>query len=355
MAKNIVVFSDGTSQEGGKGRNTNIYKMFNMIEDRTSRQISYYDAGVGTGWIRLTGNIGGAGISRNIRQAYAFLHENFEAEDSIYLFGFSRGAATVRSLSAMIYHFGILPRSRPELIRQAYSIYRMRDTEVVKRKANELIKRNHTMWTRIKFIGTYDTVAALGLSWHMPSKLLDRIPGFRHRFHDFTLSDGVDHARQALSIDDERKTFHPDLWDAIDLNPDRSLRQIWFAGVHTDVGGGYSEKGLGDVALAWLIHEAIQKGLRIYPHHEYQIAPDPHDLMHDSRGKLWLKLYRRKIRSWPADRPDKPILHGSVLERVARPDPQGDKPYTRWILGVDHEVEEWDAADHDYLRPAPKP
>ncbi|TDI53502.1 MAG: DUF2235 domain-containing protein, partial [Acidobacteria bacterium] len=112
MAKNIVIFSDGTAQEGGKGANTNIYKMFNMIEDRTPNQVSFYDAGVGTGWRRLTGNIGGAGISRNIRQAYAFLHENFEADDSIYLFGFSRGAATVRSLSAMIHHFGVLPKSR---------------------------------------------------------------------------------------------------------------------------------------------------------------------------------------------------------------------------------------------------
>ncbi|TDI49855.1 MAG: DUF2235 domain-containing protein [Acidobacteria bacterium] len=355
MAKNIVIFSDGTAQEGGKGANTNIYKMFNMIEDRTPNQVSFYDAGVGTGWRRLTGNIGGAGISRNIRQAYAFLHENFEADDSIYLFGFSRGAATVRSLSAMIHHFGVLPKSRPELIRKAYRIYRMRDPEDVERQAAGLVNRNHTMWTRIRFIGVYDTVAALGLSLHLPSRLVDRIPGLQHRFHDFSLSESVDHARQALSIDEERRTFHPVLWDPLDPDSNQTLRQVWFAGVHTDVGGGYPEAGLGDIALTWLMKEAVAKGLRIYPHHEYEPAPNPHGLMHNSRGKPWLKLYRRQVRSWPATRPDKPILHGSVIERIAQPDPPGDKPYQRWILGLDHEVEPSDRAEHGDLIPVSKP
>ena len=122
MEKNIVVFSDGTGQEGGRGHNTNVYKLFNMIEDRTDRQVIYYDRGLGTGWRKVTGTVTGMGISKNIRDCYEFIFENYCAGDQIFLFGFSRGATTVRSLSSFVHLFGILPKSRPELIKQAYRI-----------------------------------------------------------------------------------------------------------------------------------------------------------------------------------------------------------------------------------------
>ena len=118
MSKNIVIFSDGTGQEGGEGHNTNIYKIFNMLEDRTSRQVTFYDRGLGTGWRKISGNAFGAGISKNIKECYQFIFENYESgknnepNDQIYLFGFSRGAATVRSLSGFIHEFGILPKTR---------------------------------------------------------------------------------------------------------------------------------------------------------------------------------------------------------------------------------------------------
>jgi uncharacterized protein (DUF2235 family) len=129
MSKNIVVFSDGTGQEGGEGRNTNIYKIFNMVEDRTKRQITFYDRGLGTGWRKFSGNVAGAGISKNIKECYQFIFENFEADDQVYLFGFSRGAATVRSLSGFIHEFGVIPKSRPELIDKAWKIYKTGDEE----------------------------------------------------------------------------------------------------------------------------------------------------------------------------------------------------------------------------------
>ena len=91
MGKNIVVFSDGTAQEGGRGRNTNVYKLFNMVEDRTERQIAFYDRGLGTGWRKFSGNVFGAGISKNILECYQFIFENFSAGDQVFLFGFSRG------------------------------------------------------------------------------------------------------------------------------------------------------------------------------------------------------------------------------------------------------------------------
>ena len=163
MPKNIVVFSDGTGQEGGKGNNTNVYKLFNMVEDRTADQITFYDRGLGTGFRKITGNISGMGISQNIYECYKFIFENYLADDNIFLFGFSRGATTVRSLSGFIHLFGILPKSRPELIKQAYKIYKIEDSEERKKRADDLVARHHNQWTKVKFIGVWDTVDALGL------------------------------------------------------------------------------------------------------------------------------------------------------------------------------------------------
>ena len=160
MGKNIVVFSDGTNQDGGRGYNSNVYKLFNMIEDRTDRQIAFYDRGLGTGWRKATGSVFGAGISHNILECYEFIFSEFNAGDQIFLFGFSRGATTIRSLSNFIHLFGILPRSRPELIRRAYKIYKNRNKRT--KRAAEFVSRHHTMWARVKFLGAWDTVAALG-------------------------------------------------------------------------------------------------------------------------------------------------------------------------------------------------
>ena len=125
MGKNIVVFSDGTGQKGGVHYNTNVYKLFNMIEDRTQNQIAYYDPGLGTGIEGIAGLIGGRGFSRNMLDCYKFIFENFQADDHIFLFGFSRGAATVRSLSGFIHLFGILPASRADIIDDAFNIYKI--------------------------------------------------------------------------------------------------------------------------------------------------------------------------------------------------------------------------------------
>jgi uncharacterized protein (DUF2235 family) len=343
VGKNIVILSDGTGQEGGKteGRSSNVYKLFNMLEDRTDNQIVFYDPGVGTGVRKLTGNVGGMGISRNIKEAYAFLVEHFQADDRIYLVGFSRGAATVRSLSSFIDHFGILPRSRPDLIKKAYSIYKKRSKVSLDERARSFVGRHHTMWARIRFMGCYDTVAALGVPWAPASVVLDRIPLFQHRFHDLRLCASVETAVQALAIDDERKTFHPLLWDAEHLDY-QSVHQVWFTGMHTDVGGGYREHGLSDIALVWLTNQAVDAGVAIYPDHEVRIAEDASAKMHNSRGSGMKKLFRHGVRSWDARRSDKPIIHGSVQARVdIGPGLQHNDAYQPWIVELDHEVEPW--------------
>lgn len=334
MAKNIVILSDGTGQMGGEGHNTNIYKIFNTIENRTPQQVIYYDPGIGTGGAELIRQISGYGISKNILDCYRFLFEQYEAGDRIYLLGFSRGAATVRSLSGFIHYFGILPKSREDLIEQAYEIYKIADDEQRMAEAEAFIGRHHTMWTRIKFLGCFDTVAALGFPLKRVSALLDRIPLFRHRFHNFKLSKSVEHACHALAVDDRRKTFHPKLWDP-EIEAYQTLSQVWFPGMHTDVGGGYNRHELSDIPLLWMRDRASRHGLRLYGEQRITLTPKADGFMHDSRGSLWQKIvYSKKRRRWPAGRPDKPVVHRSVLERVKK-----DKDYQPWILSGDFEVE----------------
>jgi len=339
MSKNIVIFSDGTGQEGGTGSNTNIYKLYNMIEDRTKEQISFYDAGLGTGWRKFSGNVGGAGISKNIQECYQFIFENYEAGDQIYLFGFSRGAATVRSLSSFIHYFGILPKSRPELIKQAYKIYQIENKVTREEQAKNFVSTHHSMWTKIKFLGCFDTVAALGLPIKPLSVLVNKIPGFQHKFHDFRLSHSVENAYQALAIDDERKTFHPILWDEKNTLPTQSIKQVWFCGMHTDVGGGYDEKDLSDIPLAWMRDMAIKHNLLIYKNNHVEIEGDINGCMHDSRGEYWTKIYHQEQRSWPSTLADKPIIHNSVLLRTKSKANDDSDAYKPWVLEMDYEVE----------------
>ncbi len=352
MPKNIVVFSDGTGQEGGKGFNTNVYKLFNMIEDRTSDQVAFYDAGLGTDWHVISGNVGGLGITKNILQCYRFIFDNYEAGDSIFLFGFSRGATTVRSLSGFIHQFGILPKSRGDLIKKAYDLYEIEDEKKRIQKADEFIGKHHTMWTRIKFLGVWDTVAALGLPFKSVDSFFDRLPFFKHKFHNLILSPSVENAYHALSIDDERLTFHPTLWDPKIL-PYQKMKQVWFCGVHTDVGGGYPEQELSDIALLWIKSRALEHGLKIYPDQAVKIDPKANGIMHDSRGTALTRLYRKKVRSWNMGTHGKPTIHQSVLDRTLNKDNEPSPKYTPWILQLEQPwmknggciVESWDKFD----------
>lgn len=334
MPKNIVIFSDGTGQVGGKGADSNIYRLFKMIEDRTARQIAFYDPGLGTGWRKLTGSVGGAGISKNIKQCYRFIFEHYEAGDRIFLFGFSRGAATVRSLSSFIHYFGMLPKSRPELIARAYNIYRIKDEAKRKKCADEFVKSYHNMWVRVHFLGCFDTVAALGLPFETLDVIVNLLPGFRHSFHNFTLSESVENAYHALAIDDERKTFHPVLWDER-IKPYQHVEQVWFCGMHTDIGGGYTIRRLSNIPLAWMRDHAARHGLIFYPNALQVIKGNANGYMHNSRGKWLTQLYRRQPRFWDENRGDSPNIHPSVFERAnnANNEPNPPyKPYHSWIL-----------------------
>lgn len=351
MQKNIVVFSDGTGQEGGKPtekhHNTNVYKLFNMIEDRTERQISFYDRGLGTGRRKLTSMVSGKGMTKNIKECYEFIFENYNIGDQIYLFGFSRGAATIRSLSSFIHMFGILPKSRPELIDEAYNIYKMKERKKKERekkdkKAKLFLAKNRIIPCKVKFLGVWDTVAALGLPFKTASLVLDKIPLFRHKFHNFTLSPSVENAYHALSIDDERLTFHPVLWSGKSATG-QTMKQVWFCGVHTDVGGGYQKHGLSDITLLWMTEKAKDKGLIIDDDHKVPIEQNIKDKMHDSCEGIG-RVYRKKDRFWDSDKYGEPdiVIHESVLERKLNKNGKENPPYAPWILELENKTEPWD-------------
>ncbi len=341
MGKNIVIFSDGTGQEGGKRHNTNVYKLFNMVEDRTKKQIAFYDRGLGTGWRKLSGGAFGVGISKNIMECYEFIFDNFNAGDKIFLLGFSRGATTVRSLSGFIHLFGMLPKSRPELIKEAYKIYSIDDEKKRETLANEFVKRHHTMWTMVEFLGVWDTVSALGVPNKFLDMVVDKIPFFKHSFHNLKLCESVLHGRHALAIDDERLTFHPRVWDKELTNKDKgqTMKQVWFCGMHTDVGGGYKEHTLSDIPFMWMIDEAKSKGLKIYPKHKVTITPDQNGTMHNSRDTFWTKFYKQEKRTWNNESHGKPVIHYSVLKRTKNEDNMDAPSYNPWILNMDYEVE----------------
>ena len=358
MPKNIVVFSDGTGQEGGMGNNTNVYKLFCMVENRTKAQITFYDRGLGTGWRKLSGSAVGAGISKNILECYEFIFDNYEAGDRVFLFGFSRGATTVRSLSSFIDLFGILPKSRPELIKHAYKIYQIRNKKRRNSKAAKFIAANYTMWCRIKFLGVWDTVAALGIPIKRISVFMNQIPGLDNAFQDLSLSPSVEHAYHALAIDDERRVFHPTPWHIYDekgnslLRDYQTVRQVWFCGAHTDVGGGYDEQNVSDIPLMWLTQKAVEHGLRIYPRHKVELNPDVNGVIHDPRGSRLTRLYRRAVRTWDPKTCGKLVIHESVLERTRSPHNQEDAPYAPWILEHEYEREPW-IKEYPWERPAP--
>ena len=338
MGKNIIILSDGTGQKGGVGSNTNVYKLFNMIEDRTGKQIAYYDPGLGTDWRKITGSIAGRGISKNIIECYQFIFENFEANDEIFLFGFSRGAATVRSLSAFIHLFGILPQSRSDLIKEAFKIYKIKDPVKRISKAESFIQKHHTMWCKIKFLGVWDTVAALGLPVKWISVLLD--PFFPHKFHSFELSESVQFARQALAIDEERKAFNPVIWNPLKKDEEtKRMKQVWFSGVHTDVGGGYAEEELSNISLKWMLKEAVSKGLIIYeksPAYKKLAEAEfnVNGMMHNEQKGFPGILFSKMIRNWNKTTHNEPCIHESVFYRTKNNDNSNSPAYSPWIMNI---------------------
>jgi uncharacterized protein (DUF2235 family) len=372
MGKNIILLSDGTGNSSGKVFKTNVWRIYQAVDlsgpDHSNpnkvEQIAYYDDGVGTSSFKPMAIIGGAfgwGLKRNVIHLYTFLCWNYKPGDQIYCFGFSRGAFTIRVLTGLISSQGLVQSDeKAELMRlatnafRAYRAQRYKSVFRLERPAralgHALIRaKNRIMRVRsykspdenlrppIKFLGLWDTVAAYGLpideltrAWNafFPLSTPDREP-----------SSQVQRACHALALDDERNTFHPVLWNEANLPQqngaakhiaDERITQVWFTGMHSNVGGGYPDDALANVSLDWMMSEAEREKLvfKIGERDRVKAAADVCGKLYDSRHGLGgtYRYFPRKLSFLTHDADNKknqviivrPKIHASVFERIKR-------------------------------------
>ena len=389
MSKNIVICSDGTGNTAMKGRGTNVFKLYEAVDiqghkptpvlltpcppppptiSKLTRQIAFYDDGVGTSGRPLEQIFGpafGWGFSRNVRKLYKELMHVYKPGDKIFLFGFSRGAYTVRTLAGFIGKCGLLNEQSltfnlydlghlDDKIEALFDDYQARhfvqknerfaDNKSAEDQSNEFgieYFRNRfnldLQEVPIEFIGVWDTVAAIG------APITEIAHWFSCWFKDQKLGSHVEHAYQALAIDDERLTFHPELWDELTRDSktdpwkhDDRIEQVWFAGVHSNIGGGYEKQGMSLEALDWMMDKAKRHGLRFLdaPQDYVSTERDVQGTLYDSRSgtgmyyrweprdiaKMYDTLYQGKLSGMTPSEQEKfkPKIHISVFERIAQ-------------------------------------
>lgn len=278
MTKRIVIACDGTwnRPDQGKGQEvtpTNVVKLALGVAAQDAQgheQAVFYERGVGTGGLvdRLGGGAVGIGLSRNVRSPYAYLAQAYEPGDVLYLFGFSRGAYTARSLAGLINNCGILRPEHVDRVDDAYRLYRATAASTMP-SGNEarLFRRSYAQEdrTKIHVLGVWDTVGALGVPVPAPvPKALRKWLTQSWSFHDMRLGSQIEHAVHALAIDERRRPFEPTpMLKQDDAPPEQTLDQVWFAGVHSDVGGSYCDPELADITLLWMAGHAAQRGLAL--------------------------------------------------------------------------------------------
>jgi uncharacterized protein (DUF2235 family) len=391
--RNIIICCDGTGNEISENISNvlKLYRCLRKTEKTQPRQLVFYDPGVGTlerpdPWHKLKqdfnailGLATGYGLDDNVLAAYAFLVHTYQAGDQIYLFGFSRGAYTVRVLAGLIHKIGLITPEQINLAGSGLIAYkqfssdeapalRARFKSAVEVAAGEdavqtafdnaaqFARITSSRWPTIRFVGVWDTVASVIVPradrFYWPS--LEELA--------FTIvNPSVQTFRQAISIDERRCMFRLKKWDDPqtykhnrfnDAHAEpQDILQVWFAGVHADIGGGYPEKesGLSKYPLLWMIDEATKCGLQVNQATVNQLAwgiqrkgspysyvvPDVRGDLHTSlRGAWWILEYIPKSASykeWPARKthfgyyipdaeprfiPDGAIIHESVLQRM---------------------------------------
>jgi len=287
--------------------------------------VVYYLRGVGTGTIglldKVLGGGTGLGISRNIQDAYRFLANNYVEGDEIFCFGFSRGAYTARCLGGMIDAAGLLDKNDMDHLPDAYAYYRTppekRETCKYQLRLRDLPRSR----PKIKFMGVWDTVGALGA----PTPLLGKISKkLWVGFHNATLSGLIINAYQALAIDERRGPFKPAIWER--RTGQKNLQQVWFAGVHSNIGGGYPDSGLSDIALLWMVNRAMEQGLVFdsrYLADRMKVSPQPTGQLEDSFSLGYKMLQLLKVAPYPRVIGQHlkmgEMVHESVIKRLLTP------------------------------------
>lgn len=325
--KRIVVCSDGTWNDPDDENPTNVLRVARAIEPVAPdgrRQVVFYDWGVGSYYQKAAGGTTGLGIVKNVQDGYRFIVQNYDPGDEIFLFGFSRGAYTVRSLAGMLNNCGIVRRKHAHAIPAAFDFYKKRTASPSSAAAGKWREKYAYGPDRgaVDFIGVWDTVGALGI----PTRVLAFVDE-RDLFFDPVLGSNVRVARHAVSIDEQRDDFDPTLWDPKD---GVDMKQVWFAGVHSDVGGGYApgdgDALLSDVPLAWMEREAVAAGLGLESHLYVKSRLDPLAPAHKSYKSFW-RVLGRKQRAIPLDA----LIHGSVRQRFESGGPPPSRPVEAWL------------------------
>ncbi len=330
MPKTLVVCCDGTwNTPDQKGSPTNVTKMARAVLPRAANgdpQIVYYDEGVGTGNAldRFVGGTLGVGLGQNVQQAYRFLALNYEPSDRICMFGFSRGAFTVRSLAGLVNLAGLVHKGDLDRMAEIWAFYRTPPKERGTSPLDDarMAGRN----PGVDLLGVWDTVGSLGI----PGNFLGRFGRRRHEFHDVALGRRTKRAYQALAIDEHRRSFLPAIWDTSGIGPDQDVDQAWFVGAHSNVGGGYPDPVLSDQAFLWMVGKAqvlldfdddyIRRRVK-------ELAEDKAEgAVIDSASGIWTAL-GRALR--PIGRDSSEKLHPTVLVRRNAKDPvtKGSEPY----------------------------
>jgi uncharacterized protein (DUF2235 family) len=372
MSKNIVLLSDGTGNSAGKLSKTNVWRLYQALDlslpseilPTRPQQIVYYDDGVGTSSFKPLAIVGGAfgwGLKRNVIDLYTFLCWNYQPGDRVYGFGFSRGAFTIRVLTGLVENQGLVHSdSQSELRRLATRAFRdyrrnyrdnlllksmraLRDTVVDRTITTQSPQITDTTSKdaevreeqRIAFLGLWDSVAAYGLPLEELTRAWDWI--FPLSSPDRDICPNVERACHALALDDERNSFHPVLWNeeylpgqnrhTTHINEER-VTQVWFAGMHSNVGGGYPDDPLAYVSLDWIMSEAERAGLRFKKDERERIraTADACGKIYDSRHGLGgsYRYQPRKLSLLTHEDRDKtnkvivprPKIHESVFTRI---------------------------------------
>jgi uncharacterized protein (DUF2235 family) len=316
--KNVVLCCDGTANEFAKDR-TNVVKLFStLVQDPAVQAVSYHP-GLGTmeppggltplrrRFERTLGQAFGYGLEADIRDAYVFLMNSFDEGDKLFMFGFSRGSYTIRAVAALLHMYGLIPRGNEPLVPYAIRMLGGLNAKGNDEAAADEARNNFfslagafkaTFGKRRQckphFVGVFDTVSSVG--WiENPIRL------------PFTASNpDIAMGRHAVSIDERRAFFRTNLWTDPPMGGPRDLKQVWFPGVHSDVGGGYpeNESGLAKIALKWMLHEATTAGLAVDlmrvsvvlgERDSRHAKPDPNAKMHESlHGAWWLAEFLPK-------------------------------------------------------------
>jgi len=346
MGRNVVVCCDGTANEFATDH-TNVLKLFRVLDNDPARQVAFYHPGLGTmeaaaalssvarQTTKLLGLAVGYGLERDVSNAYAFIMQKYRPGDALYMFGFSRGAYTVRAVASLLHMYGLLPAGNEPLI--PYAIRMM--SAVGQQKAGKAFDLAEDFCAIFRgpvckphFVGVWDTVSSVG--W-IENPL--RLP-FSASNPDIAIG------RHAVALDERRAFFRTNLWRPDPPVPGggpKDLRQVWFPGVHSDVGGGYPEEqsGLSKFAFEWVVREAALAGLFVDRARIEEVMgrtgtkytkADADAEMHESLTWKWLpaEIVPKKHWNWQKKReerrmnlgrrrtiPANPLVHAVVFDR----------------------------------------